>query len=143
MLCCVCANDARSIVVVDEEKYPACQLHGIGLLNAHVHGILNPPRNATGSGLASAPCSPHASHKGGTMDRTTQTAAPPEADVVAHDHGSIWTLHFRTEAGKEWRAEHLPGDALTWGVDGVVVEPRYVGAILEGAHEDGLAVRRG
>jgi hypothetical protein len=35
--------------------------------------------------------------------------------------------------------EHLPADAMHWG-GGVVVEPRYVGAIVAGLTEDGLSV---
>lgn len=58
-------------------------------------------------------------------------------DLTAQNHGSIILLAGTTPAGKAWMAEHLPGDAQTWG-DSVVVEPRYITDILAGAAEDGL-----
>lgn len=65
------------------------------------------------------------------------------ADLRIDNHGTIFLLYPVTEAGKEWIAEHIPEDAMTWGhgpMAGVVVEHRYIGAIAEGAANDGLEV---
>jgi hypothetical protein len=63
-------------------------------------------------------------------------------DFEVHDHGSLWIIIPRSEAAIVWADEHLPEDALTWGA-GVVVEPRYVPAILEGIMADGLSIGHG
>lgn len=56
-------------------------------------------------------------------------------------HGSICTLSPMTPAAKQWRADHLPDDAMQWGADGVVIEPRYAADILQGIEADGLTVK--
>lgn len=61
------------------------------------------------------------------------------SDFIFSDHGSVTILLPRTEAAKSWVAEHIPDDAQTFG-SGIVIEPRYVGAILEGLVDDGLTV---
>lgn len=60
-------------------------------------------------------------------------------DLVIQDHGSIVLLRGNSEAGRTWIAEHIPSDAQWWS-GAVVVEPRYIGAIVDGAIADGLAV---
>ncbi len=60
-------------------------------------------------------------------------------DLRFADHGSIWLLHWETDAGRDWCAEHLPEDAQTWA-GGIVIEPRYVEAIATGAVADGLEI---
>jgi hypothetical protein len=62
-------------------------------------------------------------------------------DFVVANHFSVVILHARTDAARAWLDEHLPEDALTWGTDGTVIEPRYVGPILDGIRSDGLTVR--
>jgi hypothetical protein len=62
-------------------------------------------------------------------------------DVRVINNGSIWTLNFLSEAGRQWRDDHLPDDAQTWGPNGVVVELRYLRDIVEGMNKDGLEVR--
>jgi len=59
-------------------------------------------------------------------------------DFVVDDHGSIVILTPSTDEAKAWCNEHLPDDHMTFGQEGIVVEPRYIGAILDGAAEDGL-----
>lgn len=54
-------------------------------------------------------------------------------------HGSIALLFAYTDAGQAWMDEHLDREAPMW-CDSMVVEPRYVEAILEGAQMDGLTV---
>lgn len=63
--------------------------------------------------------------------------APP--DLVVRDEGSIFIVTPQTVAGEQWVAMHIPEDAMRW-CNGVVVEPRYIEAIVTGAREDGLAV---
>lgn len=65
--------------------------------------------------------------------------APTQYDVRVDNHGSIMLLNPLTQAGEAWMDEHLPADALTFG-GGIVVEPRYVGDIVNGMREDGLEV---
>jgi hypothetical protein len=61
-------------------------------------------------------------------------------DFFVANHGSIVILHALTVVAREWVDENLPSDALTWGVDGTVVEPRYIGDIVEGIRAAGLEV---
>lgn len=65
-----------------------------------------------------------------------------EPDFICQNHGSIFLLIPRSAPATTWIEENLPSDRMTFG-DGVVVEPRYVWAILEGIQSDGLAVARG
>lgn len=64
------------------------------------------------------------------------------ADLRFSNHGSIWIVDGASEAGKSWLDANVASDAVRWG-NGVVVEPRYVGALLEGAVNDGLVAERG
>jgi len=59
------------------------------------------------------------------------------ADLHFTDHGSIWLMEPRTELATAWIAEHIPNDAQRFG-DAIVIEPRYVESIVEGATFDGL-----
>lgn len=60
-------------------------------------------------------------------------------DFSVENHGSIAILNPESDAAREWVEEHLPEDRQEWG-SGVVVEPRYLGPILEGIVADGLEV---
>jgi hypothetical protein len=62
-------------------------------------------------------------------------------DFDFYTDGSIGLLTPLTPAAHDWADEHLPEDRMLWGKHSIVVEPRYVGAILEGIAEDGLTVR--
>jgi hypothetical protein len=61
------------------------------------------------------------------------------ADLSFANHGSLFVLSANTDTGRDWIAEHIPGDAQTW-CGGIVVEPRYAGDIANGAMGDGLTV---
>lgn len=61
------------------------------------------------------------------------------ADLTCVNHGSIILLRGETPAGQEWLRERIDADAQTW-CGAIAVEPRYVGAIIEGALNDGLEV---
>jgi hypothetical protein len=67
--------------------------------------------------------------------------ANASADVRIDNHGSILIVNGLTEAGREWMDNNLASDALTWGAHGIVVEPRYLGDIVEGMINDGLEVQ--
>jgi hypothetical protein len=54
--------------------------------------------------------------------------------------GTVYLLHPLTRAARAWVAEHLPDDATRW-CGAIVVEPRYIGPIVQGAIADGLVVR--
>jgi hypothetical protein len=60
-------------------------------------------------------------------------------DFFIQNEGSIFLLHPLSDAGKEWVKEHIGDDAQTLG-DAVVIEHRYIGAIVDGVQADGLSV---
>lgn len=60
-------------------------------------------------------------------------------DIRAENHGSIVLLFGMSEEGQSWLDRHVDKDALRMG-SGIVAEPRYVNAILDGAISDGLTV---
>jgi len=63
-------------------------------------------------------------------------------DFFCENHGSIFLLRPISQSAHSWIEEHLPSDAQWFG-NGVVVEHRYVWAILAGLQDDGLVVSRG
>ena len=61
-------------------------------------------------------------------------------DFRLQNEGTISILYADTEAAQEWVDEHIADDAQTWVQNGIVIEHRYVGAIIEGIVNDGLTV---
>jgi hypothetical protein len=61
-------------------------------------------------------------------------------DIHLTFHGSIIIATGITETGIDWLEEHLEAGAMRWGQNGFAIEPRYIGQIVEGAGNDGLAV---
>jgi len=61
-------------------------------------------------------------------------------DFEVSGGGSVYLLRPLTRAAHAWVDDHLPDDA-TWSCGAVVVEHRYIGEIVGGAIDDGLAVR--
>ena len=61
------------------------------------------------------------------------------ADFILIDHGSITILRGATDAAREWIDTYLPDDAMQWA-GGVVIEPRYVDAIVSGLLADDLTL---
>ena len=61
-------------------------------------------------------------------------------DVKIENHGSLVLIRPLTEAASDWLDENISEDAQHFG-GAVVVEPRYVEAIVEGMQNDGLEVR--
>ena len=63
-------------------------------------------------------------------------------DINVQNHGSILVLSGVSEAGKSWLNDNViepNSEVQMWG-GGVVVEPRYVDHIVDGARNDGLEV---
>jgi hypothetical protein len=56
-------------------------------------------------------------------------------------HGSVVILHVESGAAERWVDEHIAADAMMWGRNGIVIEPRYLANILDGIVDDGLTVR--
>lgn len=67
-------------------------------------------------------------------------AAAWQLDIRVADHGSLVVIAGVSVKGEEWLAANLDPDAQRWGVNGWVVEPRYVQDIVYGAMDAGLDV---
>ena len=67
-------------------------------------------------------------------------SSPTEPDFFCENHGSIFLLRPASPAAHSWISDHLPDDRMTFG-NAIVVEHRYIWAILEGIQSDGLAVQ--
>jgi len=59
-------------------------------------------------------------------------------DLTLQDHGTIFLLRARTKAGTRWVLENVQVQNEYAGA--IVVEPRYVDALADGAVADGLSV---
>jgi len=57
-------------------------------------------------------------------------------DLHFTDHGSLWLMEPRTEAGKAWVAQHIP-EGARWG-NGVAIDPRSLEYVVMDAMGDGL-----
>ena len=78
-------------------------------------------------------------------DSFVASGSSPTPDSAAVDfrcenHGSVILLSPVTQSAQSWIEENLPSDAQWFG-HRVVVEPRYIWAILEGIQNDGLVVQ--
>lgn len=62
-------------------------------------------------------------------------------DFLLANHGSVCILNAITAEACQWADDHLTDDALRWGPSGIVIEPRYVGDIVQGIVDDGLLVQ--
>jgi len=74
------------------------------------------------------------------MSRTRKTTI---ADFLVTGEGpftTVYLLHPLTYAAEEWVAEHISEDSQRLG-NAIAVEHRYIGDIVCGARNDGLAVR--
>ena len=74
--------------------------------------------------------------------QTSGTSPTSEAglDFRCENHGSIFLLYPLSESAKSWVEENLPSDAQWFG-NAVVIEHRYVWAILEGIQNDRFEVQ--
>jgi hypothetical protein len=67
-------------------------------------------------------------------------ATPSTADVHVVNHHSIVLFHLNTPEASAWVEENVTAEAQFFGT-ALVVEPRYVAALVAGMREDGLEVR--
>jgi len=72
----------------------------------------------------------------------TEVDSPTPPDFLLENHFSIFLLRPISPAAFIWVEQHLPSDRLTFW-NAVVIEARYVWAILVGLQDDGLVVTRG
>lgn len=70
----------------------------------------------------------------------TQTAQ--DVDFKFANHGSVTVLTPISEAAKAWIDENIDPDAQKWA-GGVVIEPRYADAVLNGISGDGFSIAAG
>jgi len=75
-------------------------------------------------------------------DSFVASGSSPTPDFLCENHGSIFLLRPVSPASFDWIESHLPSDRTTFG-NAVVIESRYVWAILVGLQDDGLVVSRG
>ena len=62
-------------------------------------------------------------------------------DFRCANHGSLFLLYPLTKSAQSWISQHIPSAAQTFG-KAIVIEHRYIWAILEGIQTDGLTVSR-
>jgi len=62
------------------------------------------------------------------------------SDVQIVNHGSLVLFHLNTPDTKAWVEENVTKEAQFFGT-ALVVEPRYVAALVAGMCGDGLEVR--
>ena len=65
-----------------------------------------------------------------------------EPDIRVEDHLSLFLVRPFSERGESWIRENITQDSAWFG-DALVVEPRYVGALLTGMIVDGLTLMGG
>lgn len=63
-------------------------------------------------------------------------------DVTVQNEGSIVVLYLNTEPARTWVRDHVNTDnAQWWAGNGLVVEHRYAGNLIDGLQADGLEVQ--
>lgn len=71
---------------------------------------------------------------------TDSEKIPP--DFLVENHGSILLLKPQTDSAISWVEDHIgPANGFQGLWPTVIIEPRYLGPILEGIRESGLRVR--
>ena len=60
--------------------------------------------------------------------------------IIVENHGSLYLLRPDTRKAQRWLETHVSED-VQWFGGALVVEPRYVADIVNGAREAGLEVR--
>jgi hypothetical protein len=74
-------------------------------------------------------------------NRSKHPAEPRRStDVHVVNHHSIVLFHLNTPEAAQWVEENVAGEAQFFG-PALVVEPRYVAALVAGMREAGLEVR--
>jgi hypothetical protein len=67
------------------------------------------------------------------------TSTPP-LDLSFENHFNICLIRPMTRAGQQWLEENVGDDDTIYFGNAVVCEPRYVGAIIDGAKQVGMVV---
>jgi hypothetical protein len=67
------------------------------------------------------------------LDAFKTNGSSPPADIHLENYGSLFLLRPITDIAHDWVEGHLPEDA-TWWCGAVVVEHRFIGPIIGGAH---------
>lgn len=71
----------------------------------------------------------------------TASGSSPSSDFSLRDEGSILLLTPRTEPARNWIAEHIGrSNGFQPYYPTIVIEPRYIGPILDGIRESGLSL---
>ena len=66
---------------------------------------------------------------------------PASHDITIQNHGSIVQIVPHTEAARAWIDEHIgPDNGFQPYYPNVMVEPRFVEAVIEGMSEAGLVL---
>jgi hypothetical protein len=80
----------------------------------------------------------------GSSPTGPESRLQPPPDFSFSNHGSICVLTPLTPAGREWFNEHLPVDnpETQFWAGGIVVEWRYIEAIVQGIRAFQLNLRR-
>jgi len=65
--------------------------------------------------------------------------ARPKVDFRVVNHGTIYLLYPNTRRAKQWVRDNLPRDHMKYA-DASVVEPRYIGDIIDGIRADELEI---
>jgi len=65
-------------------------------------------------------------------------------DFIAQNEGSLVLLRPMNHAAKQWLIDNVgtPADEVQWFGGALVVEPRYLNDLVDGARADGLNTRR-
>jgi len=66
-------------------------------------------------------------------------SAPVTPNFVVTNHGSLFTIEPKDDLADAWLREHVTGETTWWG-GALVVEPRYLEALVAGAREEGWMV---
>ncbi len=61
-------------------------------------------------------------------------------DATIENHGSICIVQPHSAVAHQWIADSVGEEAQYWA-GGLVVEPRYLSALVAGMRENGLTVR--
>jgi hypothetical protein len=67
---------------------------------------------------------------------------PSPPDIGVGNHFSLFLIRPFSEQGEAWLRENVCQDSQWFG-DALIVEPRFVGALLEGMIANGLTLLRG
>jgi hypothetical protein len=61
-------------------------------------------------------------------------------DILVENHGSVVLLNPVSDEGRTWLDNNVAAEGWQWIGDALACEPRMVGAVVEGARNDGLEV---